>query len=61
MPRSEQDDSRPILLRRSAECATFVTVLGAKIDSVYDVEDALRAMLAEPAAVNAISVPVHAG
>jgi glycine/D-amino acid oxidase-like deaminating enzyme len=36
MPRSEQDDSRPILLRETGAC---VTVLGAKIDSVYDVEE----------------------
>jgi len=41
MPRSEQDDSRPILFRRSAELPAVITVLGAKIDSVYDVEDAL--------------------
>jgi len=45
MPRSEQDDSRPILLRRSAEHPACLTVLGAKIDSVYDVEDALRKIL----------------
>jgi hypothetical protein len=42
MPRSEQDDSRPILFRRSAEIPEIITVLGAKIDSVYDVEDALH-------------------
>jgi glycine/D-amino acid oxidase-like deaminating enzyme len=40
MPRSEQDDSRPILLRPSAEFPRLITVLGAKIDSVYDVEEA---------------------
>jgi glycine/D-amino acid oxidase-like deaminating enzyme len=45
MPRSEQDDSRPILLRRSAEVQACVTVLGAKIDSIYDVEEALGALL----------------
>lgn len=45
MPRSEQDDSRPILLRRCAEHPSLFTVLGAKIDSVYDVEDALAALL----------------
>ena len=44
MPRSEQDDSRPILLRRSAEIPACVSVLGAKIDSVYDVEEALRGL-----------------
>jgi hypothetical protein len=41
MPRSEQDDSRPILLRECPEHPALLTVLGAKIDSVYDVEDAL--------------------
>ncbi|HVX39246.1 MAG TPA: FAD-dependent oxidoreductase [Gemmatimonadaceae bacterium] len=45
MPRSEQDDSRPILFRRSAEVPELITVLGAKIDSVYDVEEALEAEL----------------
>jgi glycine/D-amino acid oxidase-like deaminating enzyme len=38
MPRSEQDDSRPILFRESPELPGLITVLGAKIDSVYDVE-----------------------
>lgn len=38
MPRSEQDDSRPILFRESAEIPGLINVLGAKIDSVYDVE-----------------------
>jgi glycine/D-amino acid oxidase-like deaminating enzyme len=46
MPRSEQDDSRPILLRRSNEHPACLTVLGAKLDSVYDVEDALARVLA---------------
>jgi glycine/D-amino acid oxidase-like deaminating enzyme len=45
MPRSEQDDSRPILLRRSHEHPACLTVLGAKLDSVYDVEEALDATL----------------
>ncbi len=46
MPRSEQDDSRPILLQRSPQFSSCLTVLGAKIDSVYDVEDALRELMA---------------
>jgi glycine/D-amino acid oxidase-like deaminating enzyme len=45
MPRSEQDDSRPMLLRQSTEVPRLLTVLGAKIDSVYDVEEALDAVL----------------
>lgn len=55
MPRSEQDDSRPILLRRSVQHPACVTVLGAKIDSVYDVEDALRKLLETQ-----VEVSVHA-
>jgi glycine/D-amino acid oxidase-like deaminating enzyme len=45
MPRSEKDDSRPILLRGSEQLPGVITVLGAKIDSVYDVEDALTGFL----------------
>ncbi|MGE5730988.1 MAG: NAD(P)/FAD-dependent oxidoreductase [Gemmatimonas sp.] len=56
MPRSEQDDSRPILLRRSAEHPACITVLGAKIDSVYDVEESLRRLLG----VAATAVGIHA-
>lgn len=41
MPRSEQDDSRPILFRESPELPGLITVLGAKIDSVYDVESVI--------------------
>jgi glycine/D-amino acid oxidase-like deaminating enzyme len=42
MPRSEQDDSRPILFRESPELPGLFSVLGAKIDSAYDVEEAVR-------------------
>ena len=45
MPLSEQDDSRPILLRPSERFPRCFTVLGAKIDSVYDVEAALKVVL----------------
>jgi glycine/D-amino acid oxidase-like deaminating enzyme len=41
MPRSEQDDSRPILFRESSEIPGLFSVLGAKIDSAYDVETEL--------------------
>jgi len=45
LPRSDVDDSRPILARPVAGAPGLLTVLGAKIDSVYDVEEALTAML----------------
>jgi glycine/D-amino acid oxidase-like deaminating enzyme len=38
MPRSEQDDSRPILFREVLELPGMFNVLGAKVDSAYDVE-----------------------
>ncbi len=46
MPRSEQDDSRPILFRQCAAQPAVYSVLGAKIDSVYDVEEQLTVHLA---------------
>ena len=48
MPRSEQDDSRPILFRESIEIPGLYSVLGAKIDSAYDVESELTAALRTP-------------
>ncbi len=45
LPRSDVDDSRPILARPVDGAPGLVTVVGAKIDSVYDVEEALTAML----------------
>jgi glycine/D-amino acid oxidase-like deaminating enzyme len=54
MPRSEQDDSRPILVQRSLEQPSCITVLGAKIDSIYDAEEGLRhCLLAEGAGAGA--------
>lgn len=61
MPRSEQDDSRPILLQRSSELPNLLTVLGAKIDSVYDVEDALGEMLGMRAAARRLTPRVAVG
>lgn len=42
LPRSAGDDSRPILVRQHHDAPGLVSVLGAKIDSVYDVEAELR-------------------
>jgi glycine/D-amino acid oxidase-like deaminating enzyme len=46
LPRSEADDSRPILCRRDHALPNLVSIMGAKIDNVYDVEDYLAAALA---------------
>lgn len=42
LPRSDDDDGRPILVREHDDAPGLVSVLGGKIDSVYDVEDELR-------------------
>jgi glycine/D-amino acid oxidase-like deaminating enzyme len=47
MPLSENDDSRPILFHRDPMMPGFISVLGAKIDSVYDVEERLGEALDE--------------
>jgi len=45
LPRSDMDDSRPILVRPVDGAPGLLAVLGAKIDNVYDVEEALAGML----------------
>jgi glycine/D-amino acid oxidase-like deaminating enzyme len=42
LPRSEADDSRPILFRRDQGLANLHCVLGAKIDNVFDLLDELN-------------------
>jgi len=42
LPASESDDSRPILFRRDATLPGLISVLGGKIDNVYDVERELE-------------------
>ena len=42
LPRSEVDDSRPILFRPNAGLAGLHCILGGKIDNVYDVIDAIE-------------------
>ncbi len=45
LPRSDMDDSRPILVRQVDGAPGLLAVLGAKIDNVYDVEEELSRML----------------
>lgn len=45
LPRSEADDSRPILFRPDHGLPNYHAVLGGKIDNVYDVADALLSHL----------------
>jgi glycine/D-amino acid oxidase-like deaminating enzyme len=41
--RNEADDGRPILIERNPEAPRILSVLGAKIDNIYDVRAFLRA------------------
>jgi hypothetical protein len=45
--RNEIDDGRPILLRREAGSPRLLSVLGSKIDNIYDAFEALDPMVAE--------------
>lgn len=41
LARAEQDDARPILIERCAENPHIYSILGAKIDNIYDAKDYL--------------------
>lgn len=40
--KNEQDDGRPILFRRQPEGSRVISVIGGKIDNIYDLFDAAR-------------------
>jgi hypothetical protein len=42
---SEIDDSRPIVMSQTPKIPGFVSVLGSKIDNVYDILKATEAVL----------------
>lgn len=42
LPRSEVDDSRPILFASNRQHESVVSVLGGKVDNLYDARDRLR-------------------
>lgn len=44
LPRSEMDDSRPILFRRDVGMPDLACIIGSKIDCIYDVMHEVRAM-----------------
>ncbi len=45
LPQSEADDSRPILFQRDTRIPGLVSVLGGKIDNVYDMEREVDALM----------------
>ncbi len=42
LPQSEVDDSRPILFKCSERLPNVISVMGGKIDNVFDVQDRIR-------------------
>ncbi len=44
LPQSEHDDSRPILFHRHTELPGLISVLGGKVDNIYDIERELSTL-----------------
>jgi glycine/D-amino acid oxidase-like deaminating enzyme len=45
LPQSEVDDSRPILFRRSEKFPNLISILGGKIDNVFDIREKLKVLI----------------
>lgn len=45
LPQSETNDSRPILFRRSEELPNLISVMGGKIDNIFDIREKLREVM----------------
>ncbi|NEQ34011.1 MAG: hypothetical protein F6K04_23980 [Leptolyngbya sp. SIO4C5] len=41
LPRSDGDDSRPILFKENALNSKVISVLGGKIDNIFELDEAL--------------------
>ena len=50
LPQSEADDGRPILFHHDPEAPRFISIMGGKIDNIFDVEVELRSLLRAAAA-----------
>jgi hypothetical protein len=50
LPRSEVDDSRPVLYREDCGLPGLTCMLGAKIDNIYDVLEVMAEAMSRPAA-----------
>lgn len=42
LPQSEVDDSRPILFRQSDQIPNFISIMGGKIDNIFDIRENLK-------------------
>jgi hypothetical protein len=55
LPRSEVDDSRPVLYRQDCGLPGLTCMLGAKIDNIYDVLEVMADAMAPPPVAAGIS------
>jgi glycine/D-amino acid oxidase-like deaminating enzyme len=46
LPQSDGDDGRPILFKRDPTAPGFISVLGGKVDNIFELDDALKDCLA---------------
>lgn len=46
LPQNEGDDGRPILFNPAPECPRFISVMGGKLDNIYDVPNEIDTMAA---------------
>jgi hypothetical protein len=50
LPKSDSDDGRPILFKRDEKAPGLVSVLGGKVDNIYELDDALKACVGDGSA-----------
>ncbi|MEO7866355.1 MAG: D amino acid oxidase (DAO) family protein, partial [Candidatus Eisenbacteria bacterium] len=59
LPKSEVDDSRPVLYREHCGLPNLTCMLGAKIDNIYDVLEVVRSAEVSPATETTLGVADH--
>ncbi|MEO1488661.1 MAG: FAD-dependent oxidoreductase [Pseudomonadota bacterium] len=57
--KNEQDDGRPILYHRKPKASRVVSILGGKIDNIYDLFEAVRETAPEFASLNSRFLLAH--
>jgi glycine/D-amino acid oxidase-like deaminating enzyme len=47
LPQSDESDSRPILFKEDSATPGFISILGSKIDNIFDLDEPLRSMVGD--------------
>ena len=47
LPQRDADDGRPVLFKRDPRATGLISVLGGKVDHIYELDDALKDCLAD--------------